>query len=99
ASFFLAAFYADAMLALGVLGAVHHALAGRVWWSVPFLALATASKVLGVAAVAVVAVIVFVHWRRDTQPIGTLLRRWAITVLGLSGLVSYMVYLWVRFGD
>jgi hypothetical protein len=100
ASFFFAAHYAEATLALGMLGATYFALTKRLWWAVPFMMIATASKVIGILAVATVAVIVFEQWRqeRKARP-SQLVKQWAITALGFGGLIGYMIFLWLRFGN
>lgn len=100
ASFFFAAFYAESLLVLGTLGAVYFAITKRLWLSVPFMIIATASKVIGALAVATVAVIVLEQWLAQTrrQPF-TLIKNWAITALGMGGLLGYMLFLWIRFGD
>jgi putative flippase GtrA len=99
ASFFLAAYYAEAMLVLGFIGAVYFTLRKRLWLAVPFMIIATASKVMGVIVVATVMTIILEQWRRERGGGGNLTKAWAIASLGLSGLLAYMAYLWVRFGD
>ncbi len=101
ASFFLAAFYTEAFLVAGVLGAVYCALTGRLWAAVPFMILASASKVTGLLAMGAVGLIVLEHWwsSRSWKTAGLLVGRWAITALGAGGLVGYMVYLWQWHGD
>jgi hypothetical protein len=99
-SFFFAAHYAEAMLVLGTLGATYFALTKRLWWAVPFMVIATASKVIGILSVATVAVIVFEQWRREKKsPLSRLVKQWSVTALGLSGLAAYMLFLWLRFGN
>lgn len=98
-SFFLVAYYAEAMLALGFTGAVYFALRKQFWLAVPFMIMATASKVMGAIAVLTVAVIAFEQWRREKGSLVLLAKWWGITALGLSGLLAYMTYLWMRFGD
>lgn len=99
ASFFLVAYYAEAMLVLGFVGAVYFALRRQLWPAVPFMVMATASKVMGAIVVVTVGVIVLEQWLRDHGKPIELIKQWAITALGLSGLVAYMAYLWARFGD
>jgi hypothetical protein len=98
-SFFLVAYYAEAMLALGFVGAVYFALRRQFWLTVPFMIMATASKVIGVAVVIAVGLIALEEWWRQKGGISLLVKWWAITLLGLSGLLAYMTYLWLRFGD
>jgi hypothetical protein len=98
-SFFLVAYYAEAMLALGFVGAVYFALKRQLWFAVPFMIMATASKVMGAIAVLTVMTIVFEQWRRDRGGLKQLAKGWGISLIGLSGLLAYMTYLWVRFGD
>jgi hypothetical protein len=95
----LAAYYAEAMLTLGFVGAVYFALRRRLWLAVPFMIMATASKVMGGIAVLTVMAIVFEQWRRDRGAPAALVKAWGITLIGLSGLAAYMIYLWVTFGD
>lgn len=98
-SFFLVAYYAEAMLVLGFVGAVYFALAGRLWLAVPFMIMASASKVMGIIAVVIVALIVLEQWLRQHGKPLDLIKKWAVTALGASGLLAYMTYLWARFGD
>lgn len=101
ASFFLVAFYTEALLVTGFLGAVYCALTGRLWAAVPFMILASASKVTGMLAVGTVGLIVLEGWwsGRSLKTVPKLLGRWAITTLGASGLIGYMIYLWQWHGD
>ncbi|HSE61252.1 MAG TPA: mannosyltransferase family protein [Candidatus Saccharimonadales bacterium] len=97
-SYFLVAYYAEAMLVLGFVGAVYFALRGRYWATVPFLIVATASKSTGVIAVITVAIIALEQWWQDKN-MTLLVKKWLITSLGVSGLFAFMTYLWVKFGD
>lgn len=99
ASFFLVAYYAEAVLVLGVLGAIYCALTKRLWLAVPFLILATASKVTGAIAVAAVGIIVLEQWWRERASLAKLIGRWLICSLGLLGLMAYAVFLHFRTGD
>jgi hypothetical protein len=99
ASFFFAAYYAEALLIFATLAAVYMTATRRLWWAVPFLAIATASKVTGVIVVATCMVMVLEQWIAARQPFRTLVGKLAIIAAGVSGLLAYMTYLWVRFGD
>ncbi len=99
-SFFLAAYYAESCLVLGFVGAVYFALTKRLWLSVPFMILASASKVTGMVATATVGVIVLEQWWRERpHHLPILAGRWAITCLGAAGLVAYSVYLKITFNS
>lgn len=101
ASFFLAAFYTEAFLVVGFLGAVYCALTGRLWVAVPFMILASASKVTGMLAMGTVGLIVLEHWwsNRSWKTLPKLIGRWSITILGAGGLIGYVLYLWHWHGD
>jgi putative flippase GtrA len=99
ASFFLAAYYADAMLLFGVLGSIYFAVTRRYWLAVPFMMLATASKVMGSVAVVVVAIIMLERWYKEKQPLRRLAQWWGIASLGLVGVSSFMIFLWAKYGD
>lgn len=99
ASFFLAAYYAEALLLLGFTGAIYFALTRRLWVSVPFLVMASSSKVTGSVAIATVGVIVLEQWWQERGGAATLLKRWSVVSLGLAGLLAYMAFLKIRFNS
>ena len=98
-SFFLAAYYAEALLIFTTVSAIYYTLKGKLLWAVPFLAVGTASKVTGTIVVAVCMAIVLEQWWTKKQPWRMLAKGLSIISLGLSGLLAYMTYLWVSFGD
>ncbi|HSX29961.1 MAG TPA: GtrA family protein [Candidatus Saccharimonadales bacterium] len=99
ASFFMAAFYADALLVLGFVGAIYMALTKRLLLAVPFMIAASASKITGSVAVVTVGVIVLEQWWQERGSLWQLSKRWAIAGLGVLGLAAYMLYSWMRFGS
>lgn len=99
AAFFMAAFYTEAFLIFGFIGAVYFALTSRYWLAVPFLIIASASKATGVLAIGIVGLIALEQWLRTHGSIMLMLKRWSVAILGTSGLAAYMAYLWIKHGD
>jgi hypothetical protein len=96
-SFFLAAFYADAILVLGFVGAVYFAYTKRIWLTVPFTVMASISKITGAIAVVLVGLIILEEWIRAHDTFWKLIGRWFTCIAGFAGLASYVVYLNERF--
>jgi hypothetical protein len=96
-SFFLAAFYADALLVLGLIGAIYFAYTKRLWLSVPFMIAASASKITGSIVVGIVGLVVLEEWLRERGSVWQLLGRWCVCASGFLGLVGYVLYLKVTF--
>jgi Gpi18-like mannosyltransferase len=89
---FLLATYPESLLALAVLAAMTTALRKQWWWAGLWTALATASHPDGVFLLPLVGLML--HRQRVD------LRRIAASLaIGFSGIASYMIYLWVRFGN
>lgn len=90
-AFFFTALYAEAVLVLLVTAAIYFALKERYLWAFVLAGLASGAKSIGIAAVITCLVIVIVREKKFSAK----LVRYA--VIGVSGLLVYMTYLWVVF--
>lgn len=100
-SFFLIAFYADALLALGLIGAIYFAYKSKMIVSALFAALATGSKSIGVVAI---PVLLLISYQESGQKFLEYVKSnfWKLTLyatIALSGILLYMLFLQIRFGD
>jgi putative flippase GtrA len=98
-TFFLAAFYADALLILGFIGATYFALTNRYWIASIFAIMASLSKITGIIACLIMAIIALEQWLHERTSVILLIKKWLISSVGALGLVGYMTYLWLKFGD
>ncbi|MDL2341611.1 MAG: mannosyltransferase family protein [Patescibacteria group bacterium] len=99
ASYFMEAFYAESFLLAGTLGAIYYSLSNKLWQAALFIAIATATKSLGLVALLTAGVIVLEQAMKGWPGYVSLLKKWLILSTGLSGLLSYALYLWIKFGD
>ncbi len=102
-SLFLAAFYAEALLIFGISGAIYFALQNKLLTAAVFTAIATSTKSIGVA---VLPAILLIHYQQHTHTLWdwqlikkSLVLYVSVSVIGLSGLLAYMTYLYIGFGD
>lgn len=100
-AFFFVAYYADALLVLLVAAAVYAAYREKYWLAGLLAGLATAAKSIGVVGMPVILLIYAA--RHKNQLLKAVRRDWlklaGVCVLAFNGLIAYMFYLWVRFGD
>lgn len=89
---FLLATYPESLLALAVLGAMTTAMRKQWWQAGLWMALATASHPDGVFLVPLVGLMLR-RMRVDNR------RILASLAVGCSGIVAFMVFLWIRFGN
>jgi Gpi18-like mannosyltransferase len=89
---FLLATYPESLLALAALGAMTTAMRKQWWQSGLWLALATATHPDGVFLLPLVGLML----KRQQVDLRRIIAGLAI---GCAGIVSYMAYLWVRFGN
>lgn len=104
ASFFLIAFYADAILVLSVLLAVYFGLRRWYWLAAIAAAVATATKSIGVALLPVLFVMYLQDHGAELKDLPKFIRRYLLKLVGMMvvsalGIITYMAYLWHRFGD
>jgi Gpi18-like mannosyltransferase len=97
--YFLGAYYGEAFLLVGVLGALYFTLTKRLVWAVVFIAIATATKTLGLVTIPTVLVIILEDWWVNKKSITMLIRNWLILLTGLVGLGAYSLYLKLSFGN
>jgi Gpi18-like mannosyltransferase len=103
-AFFFAAFYSEALLVLALTASLYFALNRRYWAAALFAGLATGSKIIGIIAAPTILILyieqenVFNHGF-----IEAIKKRWltaaGLMITSVSGIVLYMAYLWVRFGN
>lgn len=102
-SLFLAAFYAEALLIFGISGAIYFALRNRLIVAAVFAGIACSTKSIGVAVLPAILIIHYQqHARRlvDWQVLKNNIGLYTITsMVGLSGILAYMLYLYIGFGD
>ncbi|HUC88267.1 MAG TPA: hypothetical protein VMR95_03920 [Candidatus Binatia bacterium] len=100
AALFLAAFYVEAFLMVGITGSIYFALKNRLWWAAAFMMIATASKSSGLVLLPTDAVIVFENWRlAKHRSYPELAKKLSVLVAGLAGLAAFMLYQLIRFGS
>lgn len=93
ASLFLAAYYVESLLILGIVASIYFALKNRLWWAAVFMILATASKSSGLVLLPVDALIVYEQWRvTKKRSYKQLIEKISILFIGLIGLGSFMLY-------
>lgn len=102
-SLFLAAFYAEALLIFGISGAIYFALQNKLIAAAVFTAIATGTKSVGVA---VLPAILLIHYQYQARSLWdwklirkNLILYSTVSLIGLSGLLAYMLYLYINFGD
>lgn len=95
-AFIFVSFYADALLAFFVTAAIYFAFDNRYLLAFAMAGLASGTKSTGVTAVIVCLVIVI-----GAQGISkkSLIKLGGYGLLGISGLLAYMLFLWLKFGD
>lgn len=101
-AFFFAAYYAEALLVLLVTSSLYFAYKDKFLIAAILAGLATATKSIG--CILVPSLLIFYWWRYGGDGfLAMVKRKWteivAIAGLGLSGILAYMLYLWMRFGD
>jgi hypothetical protein len=95
-AFIFVSMYADALLAFFVTAAIYFAFNNRYLLAFAMAGLASGTKSTGITAAVVCLVIVIAD-----QGIGkkNILKIVGYGLLGMSGLLSYMLFLWAKFGD
>lgn len=94
ASFFFVSFYADALLVFFITAAIFYAFDKNYLLAFAFSGLATATKFTGITAV---LTCLFIYWSHEKPK--NFLHFAGYLLLGASGLVLYMGYLWANFGN
>lgn len=103
-SLFLAAFYAESLLIFGISGAVYYALRNKLFIAAIFAGIASSAKILGLAAApTVILIYLFQNLPENVNLLRYLLQQVPKYVLagliGISGAIGYMVFLYLTFGD
>jgi hypothetical protein len=104
ASFFFASVYADALLVMSTTAAFYFAMKKSWFWAAVFAGVATGCKSIGIAILpALVIMYVQANWDDIKKP-EVILKKHVpklieIGILGMSGLLVYMAYLYHRFHD
>ena len=99
--FFFAAYYADALLVMLVTASIYYGYKNTFIVAACCAGLATATKSIGLV---LLPTLLILYWIRSGENLGGLLRKHlpklvAMGVLSVGGLLTYMAYLWMRFGD
>lgn len=103
AAFFLATFYVEPLLVLCFTAGIYYALKQKYYIAVVFSAVAGASKIDGIV-IAMVVLTLYVQrnydvslslWRNTLKHMAKII---ALGLIGVSGLMAYLLYLWHRFG-
>jgi hypothetical protein len=100
AALFMAAYYVEAFLMVGITGSIYFALRNKLWWAAFFMIIATASKSSGVVLLPTDAVIVFESWLLSKRKsYKELAEKLSILLTGLIGIGAFMLYQLIKFGN
>jgi hypothetical protein len=91
-AFFYTAAYTESLFVLEVISAVWFARRGQWWRAAIMAALASATRLVGLA---VIGGVLYAAWR-SRKPLPDLV---GMAAVGASGFVAFMLYLWVKFDN
>jgi hypothetical protein len=91
-AFFGNAVYTESLFVLEVLGAIWFARRGKWWQAAVVAAFASATRLVGLA---VIGGVLYAAWRARVRPP----RLVVLAIIGASGFVAFLLYLWIRFDD
>lgn len=104
ASFYFASLYADVILVLCMTAAVYFGLKGSFYTAALFAGIAAGAKSIGIVLLPVLLIMyIQANWKdiKNGRVVAKthIPRLVAIGLLGSSGILAYMAYLWHRFGN
>lgn len=103
-AFFFAAFYVEALLVFALVTSLYFGLTRRYWWAAIFAGLATGTKIIGIIAAPMLLILFIEQETILRSGLWTAVKTYGSKIIGimtvsLSGLLAYMTYLGIRFGD
>lgn len=98
-SFYFGAIYTESLFMLLVFLSIYNLQRKHIFLASLFAGLASATRVVGVMLVPMIMLQIFLDWWPKRSQLAIPLKQLGISLLGASGLVSFMVYLHKTFQD
>lgn len=102
-SFYFGAFYADALLVFGLISAIYFGLKSKYLLAAMFGGLASGTNPIGIVAIPTLLFMfieqehIFLDYKNKIKQ--SIVKLVSMIFLGSWGLITYMLYLWIRFGN